>query len=164
MTTTTRCRSVSGTPEGYDVRGAGLIIVLMLLSACASRVTPSCAEKFSADSPAIQGRVLAFHPDVQPVNVLKCLAVATRSGLSTDPDEEACLVEVAPDSVPQYAAPSSHLHVPPEAVRKLAPDLPEKTYVVGVNEGGAAVYRTLTPNQIVLYAPNVRCMVREEVE
>jgi hypothetical protein len=136
----------------------------MLLSACASRFTPSCAEKFREDSPAIQQRVLAFHPDVHPLNVLKCLAVPTRSGFSTDPDEEACLVEVAPDSVPQYAAPSSRLHRPPEAVRKLAPDLPEQTYAVALNEGGAAVYRSLTLNHVVLYAPYARCTVPEEVE
>jgi hypothetical protein len=139
---------------------AGVVIVSMLLSACAARSTVSCGEKFRADSPAIRERVLAFHPDVQPINVLNCVAVPTRSGFSSDPDEEACLVEVAPDSVPQYAAPSSRLHVPPEAVRKLAPDLPEKTYAVAVNEGGAAVYRTLIPNQIVLFAPYVRCEER----
>jgi hypothetical protein len=146
------------------VRNAGLIIVSLLLSACASRLGVSCAEEFRADSPAIQGRVFAFHPDVHPVNVVRCAAVATRSGFSIDPDEEACLVEVAPDSVPQYAAPSSRLHPPPEVVSKLAPDLPEKTYAVALNEGGAAVYRTLEVNHVVLYAPHVRCSTREEVK
>ena len=146
------------------MRSAGVLIVSVLLSACASRFTASCAETFRADSPAIQQRVLAFHPDLHPINVLGCVAVPTRSGFSSDPDEEACLVEVAPDSVPQYAAPSSRLHPPPEAVRKLAPDLPEQTYAVAVNEGGAAVYRALTPNQVILYAPYARCIVPEEVE
>ena len=141
-----------------------VVIVSMLLSACASRMGVTCAEEFRADSPAIQGRVFAFHPDVHPVNVVKCVAVATRSGFSADPDEEACLVEVAPDSVPQYAAPSSRLHVPPEVVRQLAPDLPEKTYAVAVNEGGAAVYRTLEVNHMVLYAPYARCSAREELK
>ena len=112
---------------------AAVVIVSMLLSACASRLTPTCAERFRADSPAIQQRVLTFHPDVHPTNVFKCVAVATHSGFSTDPDEEACLVEVAPDSVPQYAAPSSRLHSPPDVVRKLAPDLPEQTYAVALN-------------------------------
>src|ERR1044072_7606836 len=59
------------TAEGF-VRNVGLVIVSMLLSACASRFTPSCAEKFRADSPAIQGRVLSFHPDVHPTHVLTC--------------------------------------------------------------------------------------------
>jgi hypothetical protein len=139
------------------MRNAWLIVVAMLLSACASDVQVACQQKFRADSPAIQQRVLAFHPDVHPINVLKCVAVATRTGFTDDPDEEACLVEVAPGSVPQYAAPSSRLHSPPEAVRKLAPDLPEQTYAVVANEGGAAVYRTLNPDQVVLYAPYVRC-------
>lgn len=140
---------------------AGVVIVSMLLSACAAGPTVSCTEKFRADSPAIPERVLAFHPDVHPTNVLKCVAVPTRSGFSADPDEEACLVDILPGSVPQYAAPGSRLHAPPEAVRKLAPDLPEQTYAVAVNEGGAAVYRTLTPYQVVLYAPYARCMEKE---
>lgn len=138
-------------------RFAALIIVSLLLSSCATRSNLSCEETFDAESPAIQQRVLSFHPDVQPLNVLKCIAVATRTGFSADPDEEACLVEVTPGSVPQYAAPSSRIHSPPAAVRKLAPDLPEQTYAVVTNEGGAAVYRTLTPNQVVLFAPRVRC-------
>jgi hypothetical protein len=146
------------------VRSAGLVIVSMLLSACASHFSSTCAEKFSADSPAIQGRVLSFHPDVHPSNVLNCVAVPTHSGFSTDPDEEACLVEVAPGTVPVDAAPTSRLHAPPDVVRKLAPDLPEQVYAVVVNEGGAAVYRTLNPDQVVLYAPYARCIVREEVE
>ena len=143
---------------------AGVVIVSMLLSACASRSNVACGEKFRADSPAIQGRVLAFHPDVHPINVLKCVAVPTGTGFSTDPDEEACLVEVAPGTVPVDAAPTSRLHSPPDVVRKLAPDLPEHVYAVAVNEGGAVVYRTLNLDQVILYAPYMRCSVREEVE
>ena len=151
------------TAEGF-VRNVGLVIVSMLLSACASRFTPSCAEKFRADSPAIQGRVLSFHPDVHPTHVLTCVAVPTHSGFSTDPDQEACLVEVEQGTVPVDAAPTSRLHAPPDAVRKLAPDLPEQVYAVVANEGGGTVYRTLNSDQVVLYAPYVRCIVREEVE
>jgi hypothetical protein len=39
----------------------------------------------------------------------------------------------------------------------LAPDLPEQTYAAVINEGGAAVYRTFTPELVVLYAPYTRC-------
>ena len=138
------------------------LAIISMLSACASNSTMSCAEKFSADSPAIQQRVLASHPDVRPVNVLKCVAQSTRTGFSTDPDEEACLVEVAPGTVSQDAAPSSRLHRPPEVVRTLAPDLPDQVYVVDINEGGAAVYRTLNPDQVVVFAPYMRCTVLEE--
>jgi hypothetical protein len=145
------------------VRKTGLVVVSLLLSGCASGFTATCGEKFRADSPAIRGRVLASHPDVQPVNVLNCVATPTPTGFSTDPDEEACLVEIEPGSVPVDAAPTSRLHSPPNVVRKLAPDLPDQVYVVVVHEGGAAVYRTLNPNQVVLYAPYVRCMVRDEV-
>jgi hypothetical protein len=144
------------------VRNIALAVVSMLLAACASRSTMSCAEKFSAESPGIQERVLSFHPDVRPVNVLRCVAQSTHTGFNTDPDEEACLVEIAPGTVPQDAAPSSRLHRPPDVVRKLAPDLPDQVYVVGVNEGGAAVYRTLNPDQVVLFAPYLRCTVLEE--
>ena len=141
------------------MRSAGLVLVSVLLSACASRV--SCGEMFNADSPAIQERVLAAHPRVQPIKVLKCGAVATRSGLSDDPDEEACLVQIAPDSVPRAADPASRLLPTPEAVRKLAPDIPERSDVVDINEGGATVYRTFNLDQVVLYAPYVRCEVPE---
>jgi len=141
------------------MKSAGLVLVSMLLSACASRV--SCGVKFNADSPAIQERVLAAHPRVQPIKVLKCAAVATRSGLSDDPDEEACLVQIAPDSVPRAADPASRLLPTPEAVRKLAPDIPERSDVVDINEGGATVYRTFNLDQVVLYAPYVRCEVPE---
>jgi hypothetical protein len=139
------------------MRRAGLALVSILLSACASRATVSCGEKFNADSPAIQARVLAAHPRVQPIDVLKCVAVPTPSGFSSDPDEEACLVQIAPDSVPRAADPASRLLPTPEAVRKLAPDIPERSDVVEINEGGATVYRTFKPELIVLYAPYVRC-------
>ena len=144
------------------MRSAGLVLVSLLLSACASRSTVSCGEKFSADSPAIQERVLAAHPRVQAIKVLSCVAVPTRSGFSTDPDEEACLVQIAPDSVSRAADPSSRLLATPEAVLKLAADIPERSHVVDLNEGGAAVYRTFNPEQVVLYAPYVRCAEREE--
>jgi hypothetical protein len=135
----------------------------MLLSACASSPSRiSCNEKFSADAPAIRERVLAAHPSVQAINVLQCVAVPTRSGFSTDPDEEACLVQIAPDSVPRAADPSSRLLPTPEAVRKVAPDVPERSHVVAMNEGGAAVYRTFKAEQVVLYAPYVRCAELEE--
>jgi hypothetical protein len=136
---------------------AGLVLVAMLLSACASRSTVSCEEKFSADSPAIQARVLAAHPAVQPINVLKCVAVSTRTGFSMDPDEEACLVQIAPDSVPRAADPASRLLATPQAVLKLSPDIPDRSHVVALNEGGAAVYRTFNAEQVVLYAPYIRC-------
>lgn len=142
------------------MRSAGFFLVSILLSACASRATVSCGEKFSADSPAIQQRVLAAHPSVQPIRVLKCGAVATRSGFSNDPDEEACLVQIAPDSLPRAADPSSRLLPTPEVVRKLAPDMPERSDVVDINEGGATVYRTFNPEQVVLYSPYVRCEER----
>lgn len=143
------------------MRKAALVIAAMLLSACASHLPAVCNEKFRADSPAIRDRVLASHPDVQPINVLSCTATPT-PGVGTDPDEEACLIEITPGSVPLDAAPTSRLHSPPEVVRQLAPDLPEQVYVVVVHEGGAAVYRTLNPNQVVLYAPYMRCGALEE--
>jgi hypothetical protein len=135
----------------------------MLLSACASRSTISCEEKFQPDSPAIRERVLAAHTGVQPINVLKCVAVPTHSGFSTDPDGEACLVQIAPDSVRRDADPLSRLHPTPEAVRQLAPDLPEQTYAAVIYEGGAAVYRTFNLERVVLYAPYMRCVALEEV-
>jgi hypothetical protein len=139
------------------MRNAGLVLLSILLSACASRSTVSCGEKFSADSPAIQERVLAAHPLVQPIKVLKCVGVPTPSGFSADPDEEACLVQIAPDSVPRSADPASRLLATPGAVRMVAPDVPERSHVVAMNEGGAAVYRTFNLEQVVLYAPYVRC-------
>jgi hypothetical protein len=140
------------------MRNAGLILVsMLLLSACASRSTISCGEKFSADSPAIRERVLAAHPRVEVIEVLKCVAVPTRSGFSTEPDEEACLVRIAPDSVPRAADPASRLLATPEAVLKLSADIPERSHVVDINEGGAVVYRTFNFEQVVLYAPYVRC-------
>lgn len=144
------------------VRSAALIIVSILLSACASRPTVSCDEKFNADSPAIRERVLAAHAEVQSIDVLKCVAVPTASGFSTDPDEEACLVQIAPDSVRRDADPLSRLHATPGAVRQLAPDLPERTYAAVIYEGGAAVYRTFKPELVVLYAPYMRCVGLEE--
>jgi hypothetical protein len=138
-------------------------MVSMLLSACASRGTVSCGEKFRADSPGIRERVLAAHPEVQPLDVLKCEAIPTPSGFSTDPDEEACLVRIAPDSVRRDADPSSRLLPTPEVVRKLAPDLPERSHAAVIIEGGAAVYRTFNLEQVVLYAPYARCMELDEV-
>lgn len=144
------------------MRIAALVLLSMLLSACASHSTISCGEKFSADSPAIRERVLAAHPRVAVIEVVNCVAVATPTGFSTDPDEEACLVRIAPDSVPRAADPASRLLATPEAVLKLAQDIPERSHVVDMNEGGAAVYRTFNPEQVVLYAPYVRCEMAEE--
>jgi hypothetical protein len=144
------------------MRNAGLILVWMLLSACASRSTMSCGEKFSADSPAIRERVLAAHPRVEVIDVLNCVAVPTRSGFSSEPDEEACLVRIAPDSVPRAAHPASRLLPTPEAVLELAADIPERSHVVDINEGGAVVYRTFNAEQVVLYAPYVRCEALEQ--
>jgi hypothetical protein len=141
---------------------AGVLVVLMLLCACASSVTVKCGEKFDADSPAIRERVLAAHTGVRPIDVLNCVAVPTQSGFSTDPDQEACLVQIAPDSVPRASDPSGRLHYTPQAVLKLAPDLPERTYAAVLYEGGAAVYRTFNLEQVVLYAPNMRCFALEE--
>jgi len=140
-----------------------VIATLLLLSACASRLTVKCGEQFDADSPAIRERVLAAHAGVRPLNVLKCIAVPTQSGFSTDPDQEACLVQIEPGSVPRAADPSGRLHDTPQAVLKLAPDLPERTYAAVIYEGGAAVYRTFNLDQVVLYAPNGRCFVLEEI-
>lgn len=145
------------------MRYAVLAFVPVLLSACASGFTVKCGEKFNPDSPAIQERVLAAHPQVQAIKVLKCVAVPTQSGFSTDPDQEACLVQIAPDSVPRAADPASRLLLTPEAVLMLAPDVPERSHVVHMNEGGATVYRTFNSEQVVLYAPFSRCMVLEEV-
>lgn len=144
------------------MRNAALALVpLLLLSACATRFSSSCREEFNADSPAIQERVLAAHPRVQAIKVLKCAAVPTPTGFSTDPDQEACLVQIAPDSVPRAADPASRLLPTPEAVLKLAQDVPERSHVVDMNEGGAAVYRTFNAEQVVLYAPYVRCEMLE---
>lgn len=144
------------------MRNVGPVLVSLLLSACASRVPVSCQEKFSPDSASIRERVLAAHPLVQPIEVLQCVAVPTRSGFSTDPDEEACLVRIAPDSVRRDADPSSRLLETPEVVRKLAPDLPERSYAAAINEGGAAVYRTFNLELVVLYAPYARCAALDE--
>jgi hypothetical protein len=144
------------------VRSAVLVIVSMLLSACASRSTVTCEEEFNAESPGIRERVLAAHAEVQSIDVLKCAAVPTPSGFSTEPDEEACLVQIAPDSVRRDADPLSRLHSTPQAVRMLAPDLPERTYAAVIYEGGAAVYRTFNAAQVVLYAPYMRCVGVEE--
>jgi hypothetical protein len=148
------------------MKNTAIVIISISLSACASRFTVSCGEKFRADSPAIQERVLAAHPDVKPVEVLKCVAEPTRSGFSTDPDEEACLVWLAPGDVPAISEAQNQQLTAPDAVRMLAAlaaDLPELGRPIRTNNRGAAVYATANPDQFVLYAPHMRCAVLEEV-
>jgi len=148
-----------------NVSAVGVALSFVLLSACGTTpdLKPTCAEGLRADLPAVEGRLLAAHPGVQPVEVLKCVAEPTHTEFSTDPDDEACLVRVAPglaDNVDTSYGPGT-LNVMPDVVRALSWGVPQLTSAV-LNARKAVVYRTADPELVILYAPSVRCVVPRE--
>src|SRR5687768_3924985 len=69
-----------------------------------------------------------------------CRVARSYSGFSTDPDEEACIVQIALGSVPADADPSSRLLPTPNAVLEIAPEIPERSRAIRRDERGAATY------------------------
>jgi hypothetical protein len=146
------------------VRAAGIALTYVLLSACASSdIKPACPVGLRAEAPEVEDRLLAAHPGVQPVEVLKCVAEPSGTGFN-NPDDEACLVRVAPglaESVDRSYDPGT-LNAMPDVVRVLSWGVPRLTSAA-LNESKAAVYRTADPELVILYAPSVRCAVFGQV-
>jgi hypothetical protein len=144
------------------VKRLGFAIVSLLLSACVGpQLKVSCDERFREDSPAIEQRVLAAHPNVGIARVLACKATPTGTGFSWDPDEEACSVLIQPGNA-SYDPDPVRLGDAPIVVQLLAQDLPDLKSVLS-DANGSKLFRTADPRLVILYAPHMRCIVIDEI-
>ena len=148
-----------------------IFLAFILCAGCAERqvLHVSCSEPYSPSFESVKVRVLAAHPLLSADEVLDCLSLEG-SGLSSQPDQEACIVRFEPakneNRIRSYW--QRPINAPPVVVsilaRKVPPLVSSRSLVSPLREDrGPVVFETDDPATVVMYAPHARCSALEEV-
>jgi hypothetical protein len=144
----------------------GMLVLLgVCVTACTSSPTttsPPCRVEGGDCSPeAARARVLAAFPDFAVAEVLECVSRPSYSCSSTEPDEEACLVQVKPAALATYPLVAEHRPTPSTVVGWMG--RLKKSFQTVAIDNTRLIYSDEDKSLVILVITEERCHNLHEV-